>query len=135
MFEKLKQRTDSALKNNETLESPFPIDFLKKEMNKIDSSLMNATEQLNKSRESKAEKNQKEAADQMEELSEKLEKMMEELEMEQNVEDLGLVREILKNLIIASFQQEDLMKSVAAVRITDPKYFENMKAEATKRRT
>lgn len=129
MFEELKQRTDSALKNNETLESPFPIDFLKNEMNKIDSTLMNATDMLNKSKESKAEKSQKDAADQMEELSEKLENMMADMEAEQHAEDLGLVREILKNLITASFQQEDLMKSVAAVRITDPKYFENMRKQ------
>ncbi|HPB01799.1 MAG TPA: hypothetical protein PLZ67_02505 [Bacteroidales bacterium] len=129
MFEELQQKADSMMKQNSELEEPFPMDSLQERLKAIDSTLKSALNSLKNSRENKASKSQQEAADQMQELAEDLEEMMMSEEMEQNAEDMNLVREILENLIIISFQQEDLMRNVALTRIADPRYFENLRKQ------
>ncbi|MGD9494415.1 MAG: hypothetical protein AB7V36_13790, partial [Bacteroidales bacterium] len=129
MFEELRQNADSIMKQNSELEEPFPMDSLQERLKAIDSTLKAALENLQKSKENKASKSQQDAADQMQKLAEDLEEMMMSAEMEQNSEDMNLIREILENLIIISFQQEDLMRSVMQTRIADPKYFENVRKQ------
>lgn len=129
MFDELQQKADSMIKQNNELEEPFPMDSLQERLKAIDSTLKSALNNLKNSKENKASKSQQEAADQMQELAEELESMMMSEEMEQNAEDMNLIREILENLIITSFQQEDLMRNVAITRIADPKYFENLRKQ------
>jgi len=128
-FQDLKQMTDSLLKKNQELEEPFPIDKIDEQMSKIDSTLKSALDDLKKSKENKASKSQQNAADQMQKLAEDIEKMMMEAEMEQNEEDITLVRELLENLLITSFNQEYLMKIVRMTRVSDPQYYENLRKQ------
>jgi hypothetical protein len=55
--------------------------------------------------------------------------MMNESDSEQQAEDIGLLRELLENLITISFDQEALMRDVASTRIADPRYFDNMRKQ------
>lgn len=128
-FEELKQLADSLLKKNEALEEPFNLDSLIKALEKIDSTLKSGLEQLKNGKENKADKSQQDASDQMQELAEQLESMMQEAEMEQQGEDINLLREILENLIALSFSQEDLMRKVAKTRVADPAYYENLRMQ------
>ncbi|HBG70405.1 MAG: hypothetical protein A2W93_09120 [Bacteroidetes bacterium GWF2_43_63] len=129
MFDELQQKADSMIKQNSELEEPFPMDSLSKKLDAIDSTMKAASDQLKSGKQNKASKSQQEAAEQMQDLAEEMEQMMEEASEEQNEEDMGLVREILENLITISFQQEDLMRNVAVTRIADPKYFENLRKQ------
>ncbi|MPM05234.1 hypothetical protein SDC9_51522 [bioreactor metagenome] len=129
MFDELQQKADSMMKQNSELEEPFPMDSLNEKMKSIDSTMKAASDQLKSGKQNKASKSQQQAAEQMQQLAEEMEQMMQEASEEQNAEDMNLVREILENLIIISFQQEDLMRDVAVTRIADPKFYENLRKQ------
>ncbi len=128
-FTELQKLADSLMSKNNELEEPFQLDSLNEMLNEIDSTLNESLNQLNSGKENKASKSQKEAGQKMKDLAKQLENMMQEMEMEQQVEDMNLLREILENLITLSFKQEDLMRLVSKTRVADPQYFENMRKQ------
>ncbi|PKP05267.1 MAG: hypothetical protein CVU11_01000 [Bacteroidetes bacterium HGW-Bacteroidetes-6] len=129
MFEEMKKNVDSLKSKNEELEDPFPLDFVEDAMQEIDSTMKAASDQLNSGKQNKASKSQKQAGEKMQELSDQISEMMNESDSEQQAEDIGLLRELLENLITISFDQEALMRDVASTRIADPRYFDNMRKQ------
>lgn len=123
-FDKLQEAVDSLNSLNKDLEDPFNLDGLEEKMQKIDSTMQEASDQLEKGKMKKGSSSQKSAGEQMQELSEQLSAMKMQMEKENLGEDILVVREILENLIQTSFDQEALMKSLLNTRIADPKYLE-----------
>lgn len=109
--EKLDQLEDSpTLKRNENLE------------NQIDKEQRESKNQLQKGKNRNASLQQKSAADDLEKLSEQLSQSMEEMEQENLAEDVETIRQLLKNLVTLSFNQEDLIGSLNSTLIQDVKY-------------
>ena len=81
-----------------------------------------AQKNLQKGKNKEAGKQQKEAADEMEQLSEALAEAQVEAEQEDLAEDAEQVRQLLKNLVKLSFNQEELITAVNSIYIQDPKY-------------
>jgi hypothetical protein len=123
-FDKLQEAVDSLNALNKDLEDPFNLDGLEEKMQKIDSTMQEASDQLEKGKMKKGSSSQKSAGEQMQELSEQLSAMKMQMEKENLGEDILVVREILENLIQTSFDQEALMKSLLNTRTADPKYLE-----------
>ena len=65
---------------------------------------------------------QQEAADDLERLSEALAKAQVDAEQQDLAEDAEQVRQLLKNLVRLSFNQEELIDDLKAIYIQDPKY-------------
>lgn len=129
MFEELQKQADSLLKLNNELETPFSLDSLQQKLDEINKTMNNASEQMKSGKQNKASKSQQNASEQMKQLADEIEQMLNDSYEEQNTEDINLIREILENLIILSFRQEDLMRDVALTKIADPKYFENIRKQ------
>jgi len=121
-FEDIKKDLDDMEKMNQELEEPNRLNSTEKEQNSIQQEMNNSLNNLNNQKNKKASQSQKSASDQMKDLSQKLSEMQQEMEQEQAAEDINSLRDILENLIKASFDQEYLINELADIKTTDPKY-------------
>jgi hypothetical protein len=121
-FKDVRDDIDSLQKKNQDLEEPNNLDSTDTEENSIKQEMDESSENLKNNKNKKASQSQKNASDQMKELAEKMEQMQSDMEMENNTEDIETLRDILENLIKASFDQEDLIGQLDETKSTDPKY-------------
>ena len=92
------------------------------QLKKIEQNQQNAEDKLNKNNGKGASKHQKEASEQLEQLSEQLAESQQDVEQQDLAEDAEMVRQLLKNLVTLSFNQESLIDKVKNTYIQDPKY-------------
>ena len=81
-----------------------------------------AQQNLQKGKNKEASKMQEEAADDLERLSEAVAEAQLDAEQQDLSEDAAQVRQMLKNLVQLSFNQEELIADINAIYIQDPKY-------------
>lgn len=121
-FQDIRNDIDSLQKKNQELEDPNNLDSTDTEENNIQQEMNKSSENLNNNKNKKASQSQKNASDQMKELADKMEQMQSDMQMENLGEDVDALRDILENLIKASFDQEDLITQLGETKSTDPKY-------------
>ena len=135
-FKELQEKIEQLQKDNKALQNPLtiPRDQLTEE--EIKNEQQEAYDNLNKSEESKkrgdednsvknqneAKKKQKSAADKMKKLSESMKSSMSMSGMEQLSEDAEMLRQILDNLVLFSFDQEKLMNTFRKIDIDNNEY-------------
>ena len=120
-FDSLKQDFNELREQNDQLKNPMDIFDSKPDEKLIEMDMKDAEESLKESEQKegkeekkdkdKAKEQQRRAAERMRELSEKMEAGLMEMEMqgvEENIKDL---QQVLKNLLVFSLDQEDLMLS------------------------
>ncbi len=125
-FENIQQDLKDAEKKNQELQEPNKFDSTSKEQNNIKQDMKNSLDNLNNKKNSKASQSQKKAAQDMQDLEQKLSDMQQEESQESQSEDINSLRQILENLIKASFDQENLMDELADTKTSDPKYISVM---------
>ncbi|MFD1315018.1 DUF4175 family protein [Namhaeicola litoreus] len=121
-FEEIKKETESLKDQNNELKNPRNIPIEEKEMNEISEDLKNALDKL-ENNSGAAKENQKKAQRKMKEISEKMKAGMDGMQMERIEENIEDLERILNNLLIFSYDQEDLMngfKSSEALRSDFP---------------
>lgn len=121
-FEEIKKQLDDIEKKNAELQEPQDLKRNKEREKSIGDKQQGAKENLQKNDKRGAEKQQKEAAQEMEKMAEELEQMQQEMENEELAEDADRIRQLLKNLITLSFEQEDLIEKLSGTYIQDPLY-------------
>lgn len=82
----------------------------------------NAQKQLNKGNNKSAAMSQNKAADGLDSLANQLKQEMERMEQEETSEDAEQIRQMLKNLVGISFNQESLISKTGETFIQDPNY-------------
>ncbi len=127
--QEINEKFEQAKKDMEQIkelgkEAEMPADFSKSDQQQQDISKdLNQSEQsLQQNQNKKASEKQKDASDKMQEMAEQLSAMMDDMEMEMMEEDMKALRQLLKNLITLSLEQEALMAEVLKVNTNDPKY-------------
>lgn len=126
-FENIKKDLQNLEKLNQELQEPNPSLDLQEQIQEIDKEQDKTLEELQKNRKEnnqKAAQSQRKAAQKMQEMSQKMEQISTEMEMQGLEEDLNNLRNILDNLVKLSFDQEDLMKQMRNVSISDPRFVE-----------
>ena len=126
-FQEIRKELDSLNKINEALENPNKLENTDTEEKNIEQEMQNSSNSLNENKNKKAAQSQKNVAAKMKELSQKYEEMQKEMEKEKMGEDINTLREILENLVKASFDQEEIMNHVSETKVTDPKYVDLIK--------
>lgn len=121
-FDQISDKLDKIQKNNQELEFPNQIQNTDQERKSIKQDMNESLEQINQGRPRNASGKQQNAAQKMQQLSDKLSDMYDEMMEEQIGEDIMTLRQILKNLIQLSFDQEDLMKNTQRISRQDPRY-------------
>ena len=121
-FEKIKKEIDRLNILNNALENQHTIQDTQQQEDQITEELQHGMNQLEKNRKKQASKAQKSASDQLKSLANLFASMQKENDTEQNYEDMGVLREILENLVYFSIQQEDLLLTFSEVDKNDPLY-------------
>ncbi|AUC82976.1 DUF4175 family protein [Lacinutrix sp. Bg11-31] len=139
-FEDIQKQLDELEKDNKELKKPvkLPRDENKEENVKDDQE--KASEELEKKEESpsleekesqnaKAKKKQKSAAQKMKEMSMKMQAQMGQASKDALEEDIEMLRQILDNLVLFSFDEEKLMKQFKSIEINHNEYATYLKKQ------
>jgi hypothetical protein len=138
-FEDFKKELDELEKDNKQLKKPIDIPRDKLDENEVQSEQNKAAEELNnkevkqasendktdsKSDENlkNAQKSQKKAAQKMMKMSQKMSQSMQMSGGEQMQEDVDMLRQVLDNLLLFSFEQESLMNQFKGIEVNHNKY-------------
>ncbi len=121
-LEDLKKMNDEAKKSDDMKDA-------EKKMDDAQGDQQDASQSLDQKQNSKASKSQKSAAKKMKAASESLSNMKSKMESDENAEDMASLRQLLKNLLSLSFDQEKLMGQLKTININTPKYLDLMKEQ------
>ena len=121
-FQQLKEDIDQIKKDYKELDPSTDFKVPTELEKQVEQHQKAAQQSLQKGKNKDAGKQQKEAADDMEKLSEALAEAQTDAEQEDLAEDAEEVRQLLKNLVRLSFNQEELIGALSTIYIQDPKY-------------
>ncbi|TAF34251.1 MAG: DUF4175 family protein [Cytophagales bacterium] len=123
-FKNLKKEMEELKKMNEELENKKEMEDTKEDEQSIQQEQQKSSENLNQKQNNQASKSQKSAAQKMQKMAQKMENMKTEsmeAEATENYEDL---RQILENLLTASFEQEKIMKGFKGIDQKNPQFLD-----------
>ncbi|TNE56139.1 MAG: hypothetical protein EP338_00815 [Bacteroidetes bacterium] len=121
-FDDLKKEMEKLDDLNENLKRPMNLGDQEDLKQEVDEQMKEAKEKLSKGKEKKASENQQKSSEKMEQMAEEMEQMLSQSNMQQQQEDIDLLRNILESLMTLSFDQEDVMNRFRKVRDKDPYY-------------
>ena len=140
-FDELQKEMDELQKQNSELKKPMDIgqdknaeESIKEEQQKASEKLeekekKDLSEQRKNESQKEAQKNQKNAAQKMKQMSSKMQSSMSMGGGQQMMEDAEMLRQILDNLVVFSFDQEDLMEKFEGVDNNNPNYSKYLKKQ------
>ncbi len=128
-FDEIKNELEELDKDNEKLKDPMELPDVDQEKEDIDEELKKSEESLEKQNSKEAKTSQKKSSKKMKEMSAKMQQVMMDMQgesMEENMDDL---RKILENLVIFSFQQEQLMDKFSETSTSHPDFGKDLKKQ------
>ncbi len=124
-MEEIKEKIEELEKKNEELETPKNLgDDNEEQMEDIQEEQQDAGKKMDQKDSDGASKSQKSAAKKMKEMAGSLQSNMQGGEEEQQSEDIKMIRQLLENLVMISFDQEALVDDFAKTRTVTPRYVE-----------
>lgn len=139
-FKKLQKELDALEKDNKALKKPLDISRKKENEEKINEQQQGASDDLKqkedsqnqeqkKQKQQSAKKKQKTAAQKMRSMSKSMQKQMEGSAERQMQEDIQMLRQILDNLLVYSFDQEELMSNFKSIEVNHNEYAMHLKKQ------
>ena len=129
-FKELQKDIDEIQKKLKDIEDSPEFKRNKNTENSISTKQNEASKQLKNKDSKNASEQQNEAADELEKMSNQLAEAQLDMEQEELAEDAEQVRQLLKNLVTLSFDQEKLISDLNTILIQDPKYQDIITAES-----
>lgn len=132
-FEDLEKELDALEKDNKALKQPLKVPRDKNNEDNIKNEQQQASESLKQKQESsdsnmksqkqqKAKKSQKAAAKKLQQMSMKMKRQLDTSAQEQLDEDIETLRQILDNLVVFSFDEEDVMNRFKTIEVNHNEY-------------
>ncbi|WP_179412568.1 DUF4175 family protein [Mucilaginibacter sp. E4BP6] len=121
-FQELKKSLDELNKENEQNDLKMDFENPAKEEKNIDQEMQQSSDDLKKNNSQKASQSQQQAAKQLQQMADKMQQQNQEGEDNQSTIDIQQLRQLLKNLINSSFEQESVMQTLKTTNTTDPIY-------------
>lgn len=128
-FKEVKQDLNDLKKLNEETKSGQNMKEAEQNMETAEKQMDDAQEQMQQNQNQKASQNQKSAANNMKNAAQKMKAMKNQMEQDALAEDMQALRQLLKNIMQLSFEQEKLMDELKTININNPKYVQLMKAQ------
>ncbi|MBA6151956.1 DUF4175 family protein [Gelidibacter maritimus] len=146
-FEEFQKELEDLKKENQALKKPLDVPQDKALEKEIEKDQQDASDELQKKREAEdnndtnnanqkqkdAQKKQKDASKKMKEMSSKMAQSMMSGGQEQMQEDATMLRQILKNLLLFSFEQEELMDQFKNIQINHNQYGKFLRRQSSLR--
>ncbi|HWB64673.1 MAG TPA: DUF4175 family protein, partial [Chitinophagales bacterium] len=121
-FNDAKKDVDDLKKLNNETQSNQDFKDIDKSMQNAENQMQNAQQQMGQNQNSKASQSQQSASNSMKDASQKISDMKMSMEAEQEAEDMQAVRQLLKNILQLSFDQEKLMGEIQKTNINEPRF-------------
>ena len=121
-LEELEKDLQKLADKNEALERPNEFKKPEKELKSIKEDQKKSQENLDKNNKEDAAKSQEKAGNQMEQLAKQMEEMQQKSEEAENTLNAKELRQLLENLLNASFDQEKVMLGLRNIGSGDPQY-------------
>ena len=121
-FQQLKQDVEQIKQDYKDLDPSTDFKVPTELEQQIDQNQQGAQQDMHRGKNKDASQKQKQAADEMEQMSEALAEAQLDAEQQDLAEDAEQVRQLLKNLVRLSFNQEELINDLGSIYIQDPKY-------------
>lgn len=118
----LEKEIENKNDNNQE-ESEKALEEAKKESEK-------ALEELNKKNKRKSNESQKKASEELKKAKKGLQDKKSSLQMQSSAENMEDLRQLLKNVVQLSIEEEELLKSIRQIEVDDPSYQSLMKQQA-----
>ncbi|WP_298779413.1 DUF4175 family protein [uncultured Polaribacter sp.] len=128
-FDDIKKELEELNKDNEKLKEPMDLPDVEDEKEDIDEELNKSEENLEKQNKFAAKQNQKQSSKKMTQMSTKMQQAMLEMEADSIEENMDDLRKILENLVIFSFQQEQLMMKFSESSTKHPDFGKDLKKQ------
>jgi hypothetical protein len=128
-FKEFQKQMDTLEKENEGLKKPYDLEREKTEEMEIGDELEKSEKKLGENQKGEAKKHQKKAAQKMMEMSKKMKSSQTMAQGEQLDANIESMRQILSNLMVFSFEQEELMLNFRKLKINNPAYPGNLKKQ------
>ena len=119
-FNQLKDDIKSLEQLNQNLEDPYKLPDIQQSITDIQQKLNEALEQLQKNKKEKSAEKQQEAGKKMQETADQMESSFNQQQNQNTEEDIKTLRQILDNIIKASFEQESIMLRLSKTSSQDP---------------
>ena len=132
-FDEFQEQMEDLEKENQQLKQPQELGREKEEEESIKKDQKEATESLEQENKAGAKPKQKDAAKKMMQMSQQMQQSSMMQQKEQLEADAETLRQILDNLIIFSFEQEDLLKDFKVLQQNNPKYAGSLKEQSNLR--
>ncbi|TRO67378.1 DUF4175 family protein [Christiangramia sabulilitoris] len=132
-FEEFREEMDELEKENEQLKQPQDLNREEVEEESIQKEQKDAKEDLEQENKAGAKQKQKDAAKKMLEMSQQMQQSSSMQQQEQLEADAETLRQILDNLIVFSFEQEELLKDFKVIQQNNPKYAGRLKEQSNLR--
>jgi hypothetical protein len=120
----IRKELNEAEGMNKELEKPMNLDMGEQEQENAGEQQKQAGDNLDKGKNQKASENQKSAAEQMKKAAEKMKKSLEQEQKKRLSEDYQKLRELLENLVDASFEQEGVFTELSKLKEYNPRFVE-----------
>ena len=120
---------DELDQQNEKLKEPMNLPDVEQNKEEVQKSLKETKEEQNKKNESSSKKAQQKSAQNMKKMSQKMQQSMMQMQgesMEENADDL---RRVLENLVLFSFEQEDLFEGFSDITSSHPDFGKKLKKQ------
>ena len=128
-FDAITKEFEELNQDNEKLKEPMELPDVDQEKEDVNEELKKSEENIKNQNSKETKSSQKKSSKKMKEMSAKMQKSMMEMQgesMEENIEDL---RKILENLVIFSFQQEQLMDKFGETSTSHPDFGNDLKKQ------
>ncbi len=123
-FEEVREKLDELEQLNEELENSHRMEETEEMENSIQEEMENSLQKLEENKKKKAGESQKESAEKMQKMADMLFEMQASMESQSNSEDITVLREMLENLLVISFDQEEIIAELNNTSLADPRYLE-----------
>jgi hypothetical protein len=119
-FEDYQKEMDDLKKENEGLKEPMDIPQDDSGEREVEEEQQKATDKLEQQNKSGASQNQKKAGKKMKQMGQQMQMKMQAGQMDSIEEDVEMLRQILDNLVVFSFEQENLMEEFKKTSYGNP---------------
>lgn len=121
-FEKFREEAEDLEKENRDLKKPMDLGRDEKEEQSVSEEQKKSLENLEQNNTEKAKQQQRNAGQKMKQMGAQMKAAMQSGSASGDMEDAAVLRQILKNLVAFSFEQEGLMKTIEAMREDHPSF-------------
>ena len=119
-FEKHKKEMEELREENKGLKEPMEIPQNKTGEQEVQEEQQKASDNLEQQQKKEASKSQKKAGKKMKQMGQQMQMQMQSGQKESIEEDVEMLRQILDNLVVFSFEQEDLMDQFKKIEYGNP---------------